>query len=320
MAQLQVSLLVFFAVIFAVRAGASRIESKSDEVVSRVKMFSRQKDSGIDTVEKVDKRSSLLSALAAVSKGLTPKKILARTENDLIAADIPLKAEEWVVIQLSASLVPAILAALAQNAALALLFAGLGAYLPVLFLKNARARRVKKFNDQLGDAITIMANSLRAGFSFLQSMDAISKELPAPISTEFGRALKEMRLGTTAEEAFQNLTQRIASEDLELIVTAVNIQKQVGGNLAQILDNIATTINERVRIKGEIKTLTAQGRISGLIIVLLPIFLCVAIFLMNPSYIGLLFTHPLGIAMVVGAVISELIGIVSIKKIINIEM
>lgn len=320
MAQLQASLLVFFAVIFAFRGIAARIESKSDEVVNRVKLFSRQRDSAIGTEEGVKKRSSLLCALAAVSKMLTPKKILERTEKDLIAADIPLKAEEWVVIQLSAILVPAILASLAQNAALAFIFVGLGAYAPVLFLKNARARRVKKFNDQLGDALTIMANSLRAGFSFLQAMDAISKELPAPISTEFGRALKEMRLGTTAEEAFQNLTGRITSEDLELIVTAVNIQRQVGGNLAQILDNISTTINERVRIKGEIKTLTAQGRISGMIIALLPIFLCGAISFMNPSYIGMLFTHPIGIAMVVGAVISEMIGIVSIKKIVNIEM
>lgn len=318
--QLQVSLLVFFAVVFAVLAVAARMESKSDEVVSRVKMFARQKGSDLGTEERVNKRSSLLCALAAVSKVLTPKKILERTEKDLIAADIPLKAEEWVVIQLSAALVPAILAALAQNAAMAFIFAGLGAYAPVLFLKSARARRVKKFNDQLGDALTIMANSLRAGFSFLQAMDAISKELPAPISTEFGRALKEMRLGTTSEEAFQNLTQRIASEDMELIVTVVNIQRQVGGNLAQILDNIATTINERVRIKGEIKTLTAQGRISGMIIALLPIFLCVAISFMNPAYIGMLFTHPIGIAMVVGAGISEIIGIVSIKKIVNIEM
>lgn len=316
----KVSLLVFLVILFAMKALSARTEDKSVDIVKRVRKFSREEDTE-STENPQQKKKSLLGFFSAVFRVFTPQKMLDSIEADLIQADIPLKPEEMTVIYLASAFIPAGTAVFVlQNITLAIMLAPVGVFTPLLFLRSAKNRRLKKFNDQLGDALGIMANSLRAGFSILQTMDSLSKELAPPISTEFGRALKEMRLGTPTEEALRNMADRIQSEDLELIVTAINIQRQVGGNLAQILDNIATTINERVRIKGEIKTLTAQGRISGMIVALLPVFLTGVIALMNPSYISLLFTHPVGLLLVGGAVVSETVGILLIRKIVNVEM
>ncbi|MCW3489633.1 type II secretion system F family protein [Dethiobacter alkaliphilus] len=319
MSPITVSIVVFFAILFLLRAIGSRSEGKSEDIVNRVRTFSP--DQLKDKEEETKAKKSILHVFAGVFRIFTTQPIRDSIEAELVQADVLLKPEEMLAINAATALLPALLGYLAtQNFALAILMALVGAALPLMFLKNAKMKRLQKFNDQLGDALGIMSNSLRAGFSFLQAMDSLSKELPPPISTEFGRALKEMRLGTPTEEALANMTERIRSDDLDLIVTAVNIQRQVGGNLAEILDNIGNTISERVRMKGEIKTLTAQGRISGTIVALLPVFLVGVISVMNPSYIGLLFTHPLGLILIGGAVISELIGIMLIKKVINIEL
>ncbi|NTW06059.1 MAG: secretion system protein, partial [Peptococcaceae bacterium] len=182
------------------------------------------------------------------------------------------------------------------------------------------SRRLNKFNLQIGDALVVIANSMRAGYSFLQSMDLVRKELPPPISIEFNRVFQEMTLGISTEESLNNLNSRLKSDDLDLVITAVLIQRQVGGNLAEILDNIASTIRERVRIKGEIKTLTAQGKISGIIIGILPVLLAVALSLISPDYLMLLLTDPLGRAMLISAVIMEIAGILIIKRIIDIKV
>ncbi|WP_161484957.1 type II secretion system F family protein [Neomoorella mulderi] len=180
-------------------------------------------------------------------------------------------------------------------------------------------RRIK-FNGQIGDALVVMANALRSGFSFLQAMDMVRREMPDPIAKEFGTALLEMNWGSSTETALLGLTERVKSDDLDLVITAVLIQRQVGGNLAEILDNIAHTIKERVRIKGEIKTLTAQGRISGLIIGLLPIVLSTVIYLLNPGYLSLLFTTKTGVIMLLSAVLAQLMGVIMIRRIIRIEV
>jgi tight adherence protein B len=320
MIALQIAILVFFIVLLVFLGFTSKTESKTEDVVKRVRMFSHNSEASAE-IEAVRGKKSLLGAFSVIFRIFTPKKLLDSIEVDLIQADVPLKPEEMIFINLASAALPTMLAELVlNNVALAIMLAPIGAYAPLVFLKSAKARRAQKFNDQLGDALGIMANSLRAGFSFLQTMDSLSKELAPPISREFGRALKEMRLGTPTEEALRNMANRIKSDDLELIVTAVNIQRQVGGNLATILDNIASTINERIRIKGEIKTLTAQGRISGTIVALLPVFLMIVISLINPPYIATLYTTPIGIALLGGALLSEIVGIMLIRKIVNVEM
>ena len=179
---------------------------------------------------------------------------------------------------------------------------------------------MKLFNRQLGDALIIIANSLRTGYSFMQAMDMVAREMKPPISSEFSRTVKEMNLGTTTEIALGNMAKRIDSEDLDLVFTAVLIQRQVGGNLSEVLDNIARTIRERVRIRGEIRTLTAQGRMSGLIVGLLPVAMGFVIYLLNPEYIRVLFSHPIGRLMLIAATVSQVIGIILIRRIVDIEI
>jgi Flp pilus assembly protein TadB len=195
-----------------------------------------------------------------------------------------------------------------------------GTILPQLYVQRKQRSRLILFNGQIADALILTANSLRAGYSFLQALDIASREMPAPISQEFARALKEMNLGIPTEEALEGMTQRIDSDDWDLVVTAVLIQRQVGGNLAQVLETIAETIRERVRIKGEISTLTAQGRISGIIISLLPIGLGAVMLILNKDYLFTLFSNPVGLMMVGIAFTSQIIGGVLIKKIVNIEV
>ena len=166
----------------------------------------------------------------------------------------------------------------------------------------------------------LLSNSLRAGSSFLQSIELVSRESPAPMGPEMGRVVREVNLGLSMEEALSNLVRRIKSDDLDLMVTAIGVQQQVGGNLAEILDTIAFTIRERVRIKGEIRTLTAQGRYSGYLVAFLPIAIMVTLNLINPEFMSPLFTELIGqILLVVGGIMMA-IGFFAIQKITNIKV
>ena len=240
-------------------------------------------------------------------------------ENELSTADLPLRGEEFITLVLFCGITGGLfIFTLTLNLAFGLLISVACGIFPFLFLRMAKQKRLTKFNGQITEALVIIANSLRSGFSFLQAMDMVRKELPAPLSKEFGRTFTEINLGTATEDALKNLSERVKSEDLDLVITAVLIQRQVGGNLAEVLDNIALTIRERIRIKGEIRTLTAQGRISGLVIGLLPVFLTAIMLCINPGYIMSLFSNSTGLLLVLAAVTGELIGILIIKKIVNI--
>src|SRR5205814_6395068 len=161
-----------------------------------------------------------------------------------------------------------------------------GFFAPDWYVKFRMGKRIKSFNEQLGDTIGLLANSLRSGYSLLQSMELVSRESPDPIGAEFKRVVREVGLGLSPQDALNNLLRRMPSEDLDLLITAINIQYEVGGNLAQILETIGHTIRERVRIKGEIQVLTAQGRISAYVITGLPIVLTSVITLSNTQYVA----------------------------------
>ena len=149
----------------------------------------------------------------------------------------------------------------------------IGYFIPGFYVRRQQTRRLNKFNDQLGDMINLMVNGLRAGYSTMQAMEAVSKELPSPICDEFRRVVQEMQIGIPMEVALENLLRRIPSEDLDFMVTAINVQREVGGNLSEILDTISFTIRERVKIKGEIRVMTSQVRASGAVLSLVPVFL-----------------------------------------------
>ena len=183
-----------------------------------------------------------------------------------------------------------------------------------------RPQRERQITVQIVDALTVISGSLKAGHSFLQAMELASREIQPPLGEEFARALHEMSLGVSVEESLEEMVDRVDQQDLALIVTAVLVQRQVGGNLAEVLDNLAYTIRERIRIRGEIRTLTAQGRISGLIVGFLPLALGLVVSVINPSYMSVLFSHPIGIMLLVVGVCGQLIGYVLIRRIIRIEV
>lgn len=181
-------------------------------------------------------------------------------------------------------------------------------------------RRRKAFTNQLGDCLTMAANALRAGFSFLQAMELISREMESPIKEEFARVIREMNLGAQMEKALSDMDARVESSDFGLVVTAVLIQRQVGGNLAQILDTISETINDRIRMRREVLALTAQGRMSGWVLAALPIGVAAVLSFINPGYLDPLLEEPVGRMAIAGAVVMEIIGFVVIQRIVDIDV
>jgi tight adherence protein B len=244
-----------------------------------------------------------------------------KIELELQKADWLLRGYEFIFLLAATTLLPIFLIFLWNQNLISMIMAGLLGFLgPLGYLKLKQQKRLQKFNSQIGDALVLISNSLKAGYGFMQAVEMVAKEMNPPIQTEFVRVMQEVNLGATTEEALVRLTERIASNDLDLVITAMLIQRQIGGNLAEILDNISHTIRERIRIAGEVKTLTAQGRLSGLIIGALPVGLAVFLLLLNPKYMMELFTDPRGQMMVGYAVVAELIAIVIIKKIITIKV
>jgi tight adherence protein B len=203
----------------------------------------------------------------------------------------------------------------------------LGFLLPRFWLNRRKSSRLNAFNKQLPDTITLIANGLRSGSSFLQAIEMVLREAGPPVSTEFGRVIREVNLGLALDEALENIVRRVKSDDLELMVVAISIQHTVGGNLAEILDSIAYTIRERVRIKGEIRTLTAQQRLSGYVVGFLPFALAGFIFLVAPTFFQPMFVNPPGIlGLPAGVIILSIGGImmaagfIFIRRIVDIEV
>lgn len=203
---------------------------------------------------------------------------------DLARADLKLKPGEYITILFGSAIVFAIILFLLSGEIAGVLGAVVGFFIPRFYVGRQKSKRLRKFNDQLGDMLNLMVNGLRAGYSTMQAMEAVSKELPAPICDEFRRLVQEITLGISMEKALDNLLRRIPSDDLDLCITAINVQREVGGNLAEILDTISYTIRERVRIKGEIRVLTTQVMYSGKFLSILPILVIFALYLLNKEY------------------------------------
>ncbi len=208
-----------------------------------------------------------------------------------------------------------------------LIGAFIGFFIPRMWLNRRKGGRLNAFNKQLPDTITLLANALRAGSSFLQAIELVVRESRPPISTEFARVIREVNLGLPFEQAMENMVRRVKSEDLELMATAITIQHQVGGNLAEILDSIAFTIRERVRIKGEINTLTAQQRMSGYVVGFLPIGLAGFLFIAAPGFTQPMFDPraaiiglPAGVILLAIGGFMMFIGFMLIRKIVDIEV
>ena len=245
---------------------------------------------------------------------------------DLAQANLRLTVTEYLLLHaVSASLLMVVGYLASHNLGGGIVLGMGGLYLPRLWVKSRQRARRRAFDAQLGDTMTLAANSLRSGYSLLQALEVVSRDAPQPSAEEFGRVVREVSLGLTPEQALANLIRRVQSEDLELMVTAINVQHQVGGNLSMILDTISGTIRERVRVKGEIQSLTSQQRLSGYIIALLPVALAVFLTLVSPAYMLQLFSLQRVICMPmiclpIGGVIMIGLGFFFIQKIVAIEV
>jgi len=241
---------------------------------------------------------------------------------ELQRADLKFTPAEFVAINIAAAIMGFLLALVLghTNFAFGLLGGIIGFYIPRLWMKQLQSKRLTMFNNQLNDTLILLANSIRSGYSLQQAMETVSRELPPPVSVEFSRVTREVSLGLSLDEALMHMLERINSEDLDLIITAINIQHSVGGNLAEILDTIAHTIRERVRIKGQIRALTAQQRISGNVISLLPFALAAFMFMFNQGYFKSMWEEPCGLMMMGYGIFSILIGYLIIQQITKIEV
>lgn len=274
------------------------------------------------------------SAIAALNRVVEQRDFGANLSRELARADLKLKVSEYLFIWAGAIVgIPVgmfifgfFLPAL-QSPIVLLIGVVVGFFLPRFYVKRRQGGRLNSFNKQLPDTITLLANALRAGSSFLQAVELVVRESRPPISTEFQRVIREVNLGLPFEQALENMVRRVESEDLDLMATAISIQYQVGGNLAEILDSIAYTIRERVRIKGEIRTLTAQQRISGYVVAFLPIGLAGFLFVIAPSFMQPMFDPavniggiPTGIILIGVGLTMMFIGFMFIRKIVDIEV
>jgi len=233
----------------------------------------------------------------------------ARQARELARADLKLKPAEYLALMVIVGLGTAAVTWFITDQGSAIPIFSMvgfvvGLFLPRLYVRRLQGQRLQRFNDQLADMLNLMVNGLRAGYSTMQAMEAVSNEMPEPINMEFRRVVQEMQLGISMYNALDNLLRRIPSDDLDLVITAMNVQREVGGNLAEILDTISFTIRERVRIKGEIRVLTSQVMYSGRFLAMMPLLIFAALWLMNRDYMMQFFipeTRLFGIiALVIG--------------------
>jgi tight adherence protein B len=256
-----------------------------------------------------------------VEASISGRTFAAALQTDLARANLRLTVAEFLMMQTATALVIGMLAWLISGAVfVGILFTAVGWFLPKMLVGRRQSARLKAFNGQLADTIALMSNSLRSGLSLVQSMEMISREAEPPIAEEFQRVVREIGLGVGPQDALLHLVRRVASDDLELLVTAILVQFEIGGNLSRILDSIASTIRERVKLHGEIRTMSAQGRMAGYVLSGLPVAIGGLLMLIAPSYMGALFTPGPWLVLPVFGIVGIVMGSLVIRKLVAIEV
>ena len=314
---------VIFAVIYLIfsnrekeRANmAQRLEYFSSDSATGMLEVTGQKASAGDSLQ-----GQILDKIRTLAAGWRKNHQNAGLDFLMQQADWPLFGAEFqMILALLGAAVGLFLVLLTFKPLMFVFGFGGTILLGYLYVKIHISRRRAAFVGQLGDTLNMVSNALRAGFSFMQAVELISKEMDAPIGSEFQKVLNEINLGGTLEASLESMGKRVASSDYDLMVTAVLIQRQVGGNLAQVLDSISNTINERIRMKNEISSLTAQGKLSGLIVGLIPIFIVGYLLSVNPHYFDPMLESLTGKIMLGAAVVFEIVAVYVIKNIIDID-
>lgn len=313
------ALLGFFlcvSILGGVTQDKRRVEKRVNKIASKKSGLTLQ----IQQRKKSRETSLVNRAMNGGKQSVQRKRLMDTIFNELILADIMMKPEEFCLVWIGLTFIPSGLAALFKLGLMpSVTLAAVGAFLPIIFIKIKKENRRKAFEAQLGDTLIMMCNGLKSGFSFQQTMENVASDMPAPIGMEFGRVCNEIRYGATMEEALNNMADRVKSADLMLVVSAVLIQRTTGGNLSEILSTISETIRDRIKIKGEISSITAQGRMSGIIIGALPIGIAVVLMVVNPDYMSTFFTTTAGNIMLSVSVIMEILGFFAIRKVVTIE-
>jgi len=247
-----------------------------------------------------------------------------RMQQDLRRADSRLQPGDFLAIRAALAVLGFAVAFVLLGGALgfflAVVVAAIGFQVPQVWIKNRQAARIKKLEEQLPETLTLVANSLKAGFGLLQALSLAAEQLEHPIATELSQTIHEMSVGSNADEALNNLSERVGNYDLDLVVTAILVQRSVGGSLAEILDNVSQTMRERVRITGDINTLTAQQRLTGFVVGMLPVVVGGLFLIISPDYITVLFTENLGRVLLGAAAVLEALGIAIMRRILAIEV
>ncbi len=287
-------------------AGYERIEAATSPVSSR--------EIGLVETGVVQQAVQLTESLARRTG------FLVRVERLLEQADLPLRAPEMLFYVPAFTVLAALLTAIAFSPYAALIVAFVAGLGPVVYVKRRSYRRLKQFERQLPDTLTLLAGAMRAGFSFLQGLETVADETIDPMQRELQRVFTEARLGRSLEDALEDVATRMQSRDLAWAVMAIRIQREVGGNLASLLDTIADTMTKRERLRREIRSLTAEGRLSGIVLSLFPPVFAGVLFLSQPEYIGKLFDDSTGIAAAVLAGLFSVIGWFWLRKIVDIEV
>lgn len=310
---------LFFILLFL---GLTAVLRRRREVAERIQMFSGYQPSVVRKASVFEVLRSRLHEIFA-EKARRTDTGLGRKKLDLmmVRAGLPLLGSEFLAISAGGALLVFVIFALAtRNPVTGLLALLLFLAADFVFVQRRITKRLDNFQRQLADCLSLVANSLRAGFSFLQTMEIISREMEPPMSTEFERVMRDTTLGKSLDDALHDMDDRVGSADFSLVVTAVLIQQQVGGNLATILDTIRQTISERIRIRREVNTLTAQGKMSGIVLACIPVALALFFYVSSPEYLEPLLTTNIGRIAIIGALFLVIVGFAIIRKIVDIKV
>ncbi|TJX14167.1 type II secretion system F family protein [Tissierella creatinini] len=315
-----VLVLAFISTIFIILGVYNLVFSKRSQIINRLDLYTKEEDY-YKQFEEISLKEFLLNGIGTISRILSRKSYMDEKKKKLNQAYVFMRVEEFIGTSILIAIGLGVLLYLGtSNILLGLIGVIIGFKLPDIYISSLKKNRMKRLNSQLPEALSIISNGLRAGFSFTQAMSVAANELESPIRDEFMKVVRDNSIGKTMDEALTDFSERTDDEDIDMFVTALIIQRKVGGNLTEVLDTIADTIRDRMRIRGEIKTLTAQGRFSALVISILPFFVAFMLFLMNKDYIMELFNNTIGIFMVIAAVIMQLVGIYIISKMANVEV
>jgi tight adherence protein B len=318
MSPLIVSMLVFMGVVGVISVLAFVLGGDNARVQDRLDTFTGKKKKDDETTN-ILKKTAFERDKNSLLETLTPN--LPSLQKLIVQADVHIRPSTLFGIGAALGVLGATLSWLAGvKLYLAPLLGIVMFVVPFVWLLTKRTMRLKSFAAQLPDALELVARALRAGHSLAAGMHVVAEEMPSPIADEFLRVYEEQNLGIPVEEALNGMTERVPNLDLRFFVTSVLIQRQTGGDLAEILDKIGYVIRERFRILGQVKALTAEGRLSGVILIALPFGLFLIMLHIKPDYIEKLWTHELGIKMSVFALFMQLLGAVVIRKIVNIKV